>query len=143
MRAIRTEKFRFGERKKDTANRYHLLADFANIPTLYNIYRDKVVKYGFAIRYPLRQMIVCFGGVESRCVFSKTQRFIFFRACPVARLIFYGKTLRNTTHFPRLHTAEGMRPWKNACLSCVFLVKACLGTNQPRSVTSPYLFYIR
>ena len=78
MRAIRTEKFRFGERKKDTVNRYHLLAYFANIPTLYNIYRDKVVKYGFAIRYPLRQMIVCFGGVESRCVFFQNATVLFF-----------------------------------------------------------------
>jgi len=48
---------------------------------------------------------------------------LLYWLCHIIWLIFDGKILRNTVHFVRLQTAEGMRPHNNACLSCIFLVK--------------------
>ena len=63
--------------------------------------------------------------------------------CRITWLIFDGKILRNSTHFARLQTTEGMLP----CKTLVFLVffssiypKAIFGINQPFSVTEPCLF---
>ena len=54
FRQLRKEKFRFGERKGERVKDITSTADWVN--------GKQVAWYGFAIRYSLRQMIVCFGG---------------------------------------------------------------------------------
>ena len=66
----RKEKFRFGERKKGKIKGITFLADATKV--------KRVIAYGFAARYPTRQMIVCFGGylpdLYTVVVFSKARR---------------------------------------------------------------------
>lgn len=54
FRKLRTENFRFGERKRERVKDITSTAD--------RLKENRVIGYGLAIRYTLRQMIVCFGG---------------------------------------------------------------------------------
>ena len=47
--------------------------------------------------------------IQRNTDFLSRHSLYLFRLCPIARLIFDGKLLRNTAYFAQLQTAEGMR----------------------------------